>query len=86
MHKEMQKNGFSKTIQSKSQTYILPNGEYNYLSTNESIDEILSKVKNITKITKLKSSILITESSKRVWTNLEKEEDYLDFTSETEDF
>lgn len=78
LHQEMEKFGFHKTIVSKGKTYKLPDGEYNY-SSDEKIKGILEKVKNITNKTKYKASILVTESKSRIWTNLEKEDEYLDF-------
>lgn len=72
LHKEMENEGFSKTIKNENGTeYYLPNAEYNKEGDFER-DVVLNSAKKACNKVGEKYSILVTESNGRTWYNLEK--------------
>jgi len=72
LHKAMELGGFKKTITSDdSVEYHLPRAEYN-ISTSASRSAVLKLAENAAAKTYKKAEILVTESSGRSWSGLNK--------------
>lgn len=70
LHREMNKEGFSKLITAEGgKVYYLPRGEYN-ISTNKDRSQVLEAAKRAVKGTGESGEILVTESSGRTWHGL----------------
>lgn len=70
LHREMNKEGFSKVITSDSgKTYYLPRGEYT-ISTSKNRSQVLNITRRAVQATGESGEILVTESSGRSWHGL----------------
>lgn len=70
LHREMNKEGFSKLIVADGgKTYHLPRGEYN-ISTSKNRSQVLEAAKRAMQATGESGEILVTESSGRSWHGL----------------
>lgn len=76
LHNEMQKIGFTKTIESSDKKiYDLPPGEYNLISTIE-IDQVLQNAQGAAQVTKHRYSVFVSQCLKRQWSNLTESDVY----------
>ena len=72
LHAAMEREGFSRLIQSDSgKTYHLPTAEYNY-EGNRTRPQVLDAAKRAAETTKLKYAALVTEAHGRTWCGLLK--------------
>lgn len=72
LHKEMRKEGFSRTVTGKSdREYQLQPGEYDYYG-DDSRQEVLGKAKSAAGEVKGSYSVLVTKSAGRSWYNLNR--------------
>lgn len=72
LHRAMELSGFKKTIKSdEGIEYHLPRAEYN-ISTSLSRSAVLKLAENAAAKTDKKAEILVTESSGRSWSGLNK--------------
>ena len=70
LHVAMSREGFSHVIVAdNSSRYILPTAEYNMVSYGTSSD-VLAAAQRAANSTGISSSILVTESTRTVWSNL----------------
>ena len=70
LHREMNKEGFSKLITADGgKTYHLPRGEYN-ISTNKNRSQVLEAAKRAVQATGESGEIFVTESAGRSWHGL----------------
>ena len=76
LHAEMGKEGFSRTIESNGNTYMLPHAEYNLqgqLDKGAVLDRAKSAARRVRSVTTDKDfSVLVTKSEGRTWHNLER--------------
>jgi hypothetical protein len=71
----MEHQGFSRTITAEDGiAYALPMGEYNRAGDNLTTAKVLSDAKIAAASVAAKFSILVTESSARMWLDLQKAE------------
>ena len=72
LHRAMEAEGFARTITSDDGiTYHLPTAEYDY-SGDVTMGQVLAKAKKAAATTGKSSGILVTQSSGRTWSGLEK--------------
>jgi hypothetical protein len=70
LHVAMKQQGFLRTIKSdKGSIHELPTAEYN-LTGNYNIQQVIDKAETAGKTTRMKYSILVTESNGRRWVGL----------------
>jgi hypothetical protein len=73
LHSAMEQQGFSRTIKAEDGTgYVLPTGEYNRAGENLTTAKVLSDAKIAAASVAAKFSILVTESSTRMWLDLQQ--------------
>jgi hypothetical protein len=73
LHSAMEHEGFSRTITAEDGiSYVLPTGEYNRAGDNLTTAKVLSDAKVAAASVAARFSILVTESSARVWLDLQK--------------
>ncbi len=71
LHAAMEKEGFTRTIQSSTKTYHLPTAEYNRSGTLTR-DDVLESAKRAAGKTKKSYAVLVTESAGRTWLGLDE--------------
>jgi hypothetical protein len=73
LNSAMEHEGFSRTIIAEDGTaYALPTGEYNRAGDNLTTAKVLGDAKVAAASVAAKFSILVTESTSRVWLDLQK--------------
>jgi hypothetical protein len=73
LNSAMEHEGFSRTIKEEDGTcYLLPTGEYNRAGDDLTTAKVLSDAKIAAASVAAKFSILVTESSSRMWLDLRK--------------